>query len=127
MPAGEAFSERQVRDVSRTIRSVSTETGIEFSVFVGEPDGDATEYAERLLGALPEPRDSVLVMVSPNERRLEIATGAGLRNRLTDRDCALVALSMTSSFEGGDLVGGIVTGLRMLAERARPHRRHAHV
>jgi uncharacterized membrane protein YgcG len=126
VPAGEAFSERQARDITRTIRSISEESGVEFSVFVGEPDGDATSYAETLHRAMPEPRRSVLVLVAPNARRVEIVTGTAVRNRLTDRDCALAALSMTSAFSGGDLAGGIVTGLRMLADRVRPGR-HAHV
>jgi uncharacterized membrane protein YgcG len=120
VPAGEPFTERQEREVSRAVRTVSDETGLQFSVFVGKPTGDPGEYAERLHKALVDPRHSVLVMVAPNERRVEVVTGTAARNRLTDRDCALAALSMTSAFSGGDLVGGIVSGLRMLADRARP-------
>lgn len=119
MQAGEPFSERQQREISRTVEEVSAETGMEFSVFVGASEGDAGEYAERLHKALRDPAHAVLVLVAPNERRLEIVTGKSVQGRLNDRDCALAALSMTSSFSGGDLVGGILTGLRMLAERAR--------
>jgi hypothetical protein len=32
--------------------------------------------------------------------------------------CALAALGMRAAFSGGDLTGGIVTGLRMLADAA---------
>lgn len=127
MPAGEAFSERQIREISRAIRAASTADDVQFSVYVGEPEGDAGEYAERLHAALLDPRHSVLIMVSPNERRIEIVTGSAVRSQLTDRDCALAALSMSSSFAGGDLVGGILTGLQMLSERVRPHGRHARV
>jgi uncharacterized membrane protein YgcG len=115
-----------MRDITRTIREISTESGVQFSVFVGEPEGDPTRYADLLHRALPDPRRSVLILVAPNARRVEIATGTAVSHRLTDRDCALAALSMSSSFSGGDLAGGIVTGLRMLAERVRPSR-HAHV
>jgi uncharacterized membrane protein YgcG len=118
VPAGEPFSERQLREISRAVEAVSTETGVQFSVFVGRPEEDPGEYAERLHKALVDPRHSVLVMVAPNERRVEIVTGTEVRHRLSDRDCALAALSMTSSFSGGDLVGGILTGLRMLADHA---------
>jgi hypothetical protein len=48
---------------------------------------------------------------------LEIVTGQRAARRLPDRICALAALSMTASFEGGDLAGGVVTGLRMLADQ----------
>ena len=48
----------------------------------------------------------------------EVVTGEAAARRLSDRACALAALSMTTSFAGGDLAGGIVTGIRMLAEAA---------
>ena len=60
----------------------------------------------------------VLVLVAPGDRQLEIVTGKESSRRLSDRSCALAALSMTTAFSGGDLVGGIVAGLRMLAESA---------
>jgi hypothetical protein len=48
---------------------------------------------------------------------LEIVTGEHTAKRLPDRSCALAALSMTASFNGGDIVGGVVNGLRMLADQ----------
>ena len=56
--------------------------------------------------------------VSPNQRVLEIVTGAEARKRLPDRSAKLAALSMAAAFGGGDLAGGIVTGLAQLAEHA---------
>lgn len=97
----------------------SRETGVQFSLYVGEfgaaPRRTAEELHSRLGAAAP---DSVLVAVSPGERRLEIVTGERTARRLPDRSCALAALSMTASFSGGDLVGGVVNGLRMLADQA---------
>jgi len=60
----------------------------------------------------------VLVAVSPGQRVLHIVTGTESATRLPNRACALAALGMRASFSGGDLVGGIVTGLRMLADSA---------
>ena len=37
---------------------------------------------------------------------------------MPDRACALAVLSMTGSFAAGDLVGGIVNGLRQLSDQA---------
>jgi uncharacterized membrane protein YgcG len=59
-----------------------------------------------------------LIYVAPGERQLEIVTGKTCGRRVTDRSCALAALSMTTAFSGGNLVGGIVTGVRMLSESA---------
>ena len=67
--------------------------------------------------------ESVLVLVAPNARRVEIVMGTSLRGRLSDRDCALAALSMTSSFSGGDLAGGVLQGVRMLGQRTAAPRR----
>ncbi len=133
MPAGEAFSERDLRDIGREVRAISDEAKVVFSVLVADPeDVDATsdvrafaEQAHAALGA--RAAEAVLVLVAPNAHRVEIVMGSRLRGRLSDRDCALAALSMTSSFAGGDLAGGILQGVRMLGQRAGKPRRQASV
>jgi uncharacterized membrane protein YgcG len=117
VPSGEAFTHDQLRDLERVVDRASAETGLRFSVYVGSASGDIRDAAEKLharFGA--EASNVVLVVVAPADRLLEIVTGEGSARRLTDRACALAALSMTTSFAGGDLVGGILTGVRMLAE-----------
>lgn len=119
MPSGEPFTDGQVREISRACSTASAETGLHYSVYVGAAEGDIRDHAERLhaaLGALAS--RGVLVLVAPGDRQLEIVTGKESSRRLSDRACALAALSMTTSFSGGDLAGGIVTGLRMLSEAA---------
>ena len=119
MPSGEPFTDDQIRDIGRATSTASSEAGLHFSVYIGGVDGDIRDAAERLHAALgPLAPSAVLVVVSPGDRLLEIVTGRQSARRLSDRACALAALSMTTSFEGGDLVGGIVTGLRMLSESA---------
>ena len=58
--------------------------------------------------------------MSPNQRLLEIVTGAQARRRISDRDAKLAALSMAAAFAGGDLAGGIISGLDQLATHAGP-------
>jgi len=96
------------------------ETGLDFSVYVGELAGDSRESAEELHASLGQVRaaNHVLIAVDPGRRVLEIVTGEQSSRRLSDRACALAALSMTASFGLGDLVGGLVTGLRMLSDQA---------
>ena len=60
----------------------------------------------------------MLIAVSPGQRVVEVVTGASAARRLPDRACALAVLSMTSSFASGDLVGGLVNGLRQLSDQA---------
>ncbi len=120
MPADNGpFTDGQVREISRACSTASAESGLHFSVYIGAVEGDIREHAERLHVALgPGATDGALVLVAPGDRQLEIVTGKQSARRLSDRACALAALSMTTAFAGGDLVGGIVTGLRMLSEAA---------
>lgn len=123
MPAGDAFTRRQQDDIARSIRFARQESALPVSVFVGAFEGDPRAYAETLHAALGAVAPStVLVAVDPAGRRLEIVTGSELRHRLDDRACALATLSMTTSFSAGDLSGGIVHGVRQLAEHARAPR-----
>jgi len=119
VPSGEAFTDGQVREISRACTAAGQETGLHFSVYVGPAEGDVREHAERLHAALGRRATlAVVVLVAPGDRQLEIVTGKESSRRLSDRACALAALSMTTAFSGGDLVGGIVTGVRMLSESA---------
>lgn len=113
------FTTGQLERISEALAAADAETGFVFSVYVGELVEPTRGDAERLHGELADPANSVLLAISPNQRVLEIVTGHQMSRRLPDQQCALVALSMTSSFTGGDLVGGIVTGVRMLADQSR--------
>jgi uncharacterized membrane protein YgcG len=115
VPAGEPFEARQRDEIDRAVRAASDRTGLRISVYVGRAEGDAETYAERLLAAVGG-GDAVVVLVDPQARRLEIVSGTVAATRLDDGACGLAALSMSASFSGGDLVGGIVTGLRMLGD-----------
>lgn len=118
-PPDGPFTARQLFRIDEALNAADRETGLTFSVYVGALEEPTREHAERLLDQLAEPTNSVLVAVSPDQRILEIVTGEHAAHRLPDRYCALAALSMTAAFGGGDLAGGIVTGLRMLADQGR--------
>jgi uncharacterized membrane protein YgcG len=119
VPSGDAFTNDQIRDIERVVEMASAETELTFSVYVGGAEGDIRDAAEALHAQFGAASTStVLMVVSPGDRLLEIVTGEASARRLSDRACALAALSMTTSFAGGDLVGGILTGVRMLAEAA---------
>jgi uncharacterized membrane protein YgcG len=128
VPAGEAFSRRQADQIRQVIASAQAETGLRFSVYVGPADGDPRAFAQRLHANLGATADtSVLTLVEPAQRRVEIVTGEAARRRVDDRAAGLASLSMVTSFAGGDLAGGIVNGLRMMAQSAaRPRVLHEH-
>lgn len=118
------FSPRQLARIDEALTLSTRETGLQFSVWVGALDEPTREHAERLHAGLPRPADGVLIAVSPEQRVLHIVTGEESVKRLPDRSAALAALSMRASLTVGDLVGAIVSGLRMLSDQAgRPHDR----
>lgn len=112
------FSTRQLLRLDEALRTADESTGLVFSVYVGDLEEPVREHAELLHGQIADPNKAVLIAVSPNQRRLEVVTGADVRKRIPDRDAKLAALSMVATFGGGDLAGGIVTGLDQLASRA---------
>ena len=125
MAGGDAFTAAQRHEVDKAIRDAETLCRYEFSVFVGHSEGETRPFAERLHAALTAPERSVLVLVDPGAKLLEIVTGEEARRALTDQEVELAALGMQSAFAAGDLVGGITQGVHQLAEHARrPLTRH---
>lgn len=112
------FNTRQLLRLDEALRLADRGTGLTFSVYVGELDEPVRGHAEKLHGQLADPDHSVLIAVSPNQRLLEIVTGAEARRRVPDRAAKLAALSMAASFGGGDLAGGLVSGLAQLVDQA---------
>jgi uncharacterized membrane protein YgcG len=94
-------------------------------VFVGRSEGETRPFAERLHAALTAPDRSVLVLVDPAARLLEIVTGIEAHRVLDDAQVQLASLTMQTAFAAGDLAGGIARGVLQLAEHARrPMLRH---
>jgi uncharacterized membrane protein YgcG len=122
VPVGEAFSSSQRDEIARAIRVAEQLSGFRFSVFTGGSESESRVFAERLHAHLEDPGRSVLVMVDPAARRLEIVTGSEVSRVIDDASAGLAALSMQSAFTAGDLVGGIVSGVQQLGERARQPR-----
>jgi hypothetical protein len=113
---GGPFNVRQLSRLDEALTLSSRETGLVFSVYVGAFKPPTRAHAEALFEKLSD--EAVLVAVSPGQRVLHIVTGPDSAKRLPNRSCALAALAMRASFANGDLTGGIVTGLRMLADSA---------
>jgi uncharacterized membrane protein YgcG len=123
--AGETLSSAHRQEIDKAIRDAETLSRLEFSVFVGRSEGETRPFAERLHAALTAPDRSVLVLVDPAARLLEIVTGLEAHRVLDDAQVKLAALTMQTAFAAGDLAGGITRGVLQLAEHARrPMLRH---
>jgi uncharacterized membrane protein YgcG len=113
------FSSSQEAEIDRAIRAAETACRFEFSVYVGPATGESHAFAQRLHAALASPARSVLILVDPTSRLLEVVTGSVVRRSLSDEAVRLAVAGMESAFSGGDLVGGIKHGVGQLAEAAR--------
>jgi hypothetical protein len=120
------FSYRELARLDEALTMSSRETGLRFTLYIGDLGATTRVRAEELHARGGEPADSVLLAVSPGQRVIEVVTGASAARRLPDRACALAVLSMTNSFGAGDLVGGIVNGLRQLSDQAGHPRNARH-
>ena len=118
------FNTRQLARLDEALTFASRETGLDFSLYLGELGPDSRAAAEKLHATTTNPANSVLVAVSPGEKLIEIVTGRTAYVRLPDRGCKLAVASMVASFKEGDLVRGLVNGLvnalRMLSDQAGP-------
>jgi len=120
------FSTVQLARLDEALTLASRETALNFSVYIGELDGaDTRQAAEKLHGSIgPGASDAVLIAVSPGQRVVEVVTGSEAFHRLPDRGAKLAVMSMVASFKEGDLIGGLVSGLRMLADQAGSAPKH---
>lgn len=112
------FTTRQLLRLDEALRIADQQTGLTFSVYLGELEVPTREFAEKLQKQIEQSDRAVLIAVSPNQRRLEIVTGNEARKRISDRDAKLAGLSMAASFAGGDLAGGVLAGIDQLATHA---------
>jgi hypothetical protein len=121
------FSFQDLARLDEALTMSSRETGLRFTLYVGDLGTDTRATAEDLHSRSGgDVTNSVLVALSPGQRVLEIVTGTAAARRLPDRACALAVLSMTNRLGSGDLVGAIVNGLRQLSDAAGHPSRRAH-
>jgi hypothetical protein len=121
--ADQPFTPVQLTRLDEALTLASRETGLRFSVYLGDLGPDPVARVAQLHDELEGSSEAVLVAVSPEQRVVEVLSGAEARMRLPDRGAKLAVMSMVASFKEGDLLGGLLSGLRMLADQAGGRRR----
>lgn len=112
MARGQRVELQRAIDLAREI------CGLVFGVYVGELE-QGRESAIAAHAQLPDPEDAVLIAVDESARTIDIVTGTRVSRVLDDRSCELAILTLRSSLEGGDLVGGVRNAATLLAQHAR--------
>ena len=83
--SGLPFTPVQLSRLDEALTLASRDSGLRFSVFLGDLGGKATDTAQRLHGQMEGSDESVRVAVSPEQRVVEVVTGPEARVRLPDR------------------------------------------
>ncbi len=122
-PSDHPFSPVQLTRLDEALTMASRQSGLLFSVYVGDLGDAPSRRVVELHDQLEGSSEAVLVAVSPGQRVVEVITGPEARVRLPDRSAKLAVMSMVASFKEGDLIGGLLSGLRMLADQAGGRRR----
>lgn len=112
------FTTAQLLRLDHALTLAERETGLTFSIYLGDLEEPTRAFAEKLHSQVSNPDRAVLIAASPNQRVLEIVTGGEARKRISDREAKLAGLSIAAAFAGGDLAGGVMIGLDQLATHA---------
>lgn len=112
---------RDRKAIERKVSEAEQTTGLQFCVYLGPGEADTRAQAEQLfantgLHELP----AVLVLVTPDRKKLEIVTAPAARERLPDEECERVVTDMTQHFARNEFVEGLLVGIGELARIAGP-------
>lgn len=119
MAAGDRLSDADRVLIDASIREAEQLCRHEFSVYVGPVDGDSRAFATSLHNSLVAPAHSVMILVDPAARVVEVVTGGEVRRWLTDDEAEQAVVAMQTQFAQGDLVGGLREGIARMAVLGR--------
>jgi uncharacterized membrane protein YgcG len=118
---GVIVSRRGRKLIDEAVQEAEAVTGLQFCVYLGPVDEDSRAQAEKMfVDAGLVQRPAVLVLVAPDQHKIEIVTAPDAKERLTDEECALALQEMTPYFVRNEFVEGLVVGLHELSERTGP-------
>ena len=89
--------------------------------FWGNPDRAARHAFDRLGIANTRRRNGVLVFVAPRRRRLIVLPDTAIDAALGTAFCQTVVAAIVERFRTGDLTGGLVHGIELIAGELAPH------
>ncbi|ORB29726.1 DUF5130 domain-containing protein [Mycolicibacterium parafortuitum] len=91
-----------------------------FAVYVGDLGADTAATAREILGRVPTPNNAVLLAVSPDQHAIEVVYGADLKGRGIEAAAPLGVSAAAASFKEGNLIDGLISGIRVLSAGVSP-------
>ena len=118
--ASDLLSAQERWTLDAAIRRAEQTSRFEFSVYLGPAEGaDPRPFATQLHNRLVAPSRSVLILVDPEARAVEIVTGGAVRRNISDAEVELAIHAMADDLAHGDWATGLVRAIDYLAEHAR--------
>ena len=108
------FTRKERIRMDEALTAANRSTGIRFTVYIGDLGTDTAAGAAAILAQAPDSANSVLIAASPNQRALEIRSGAAA-SRITDKVCQLGITAATAALAEGDLVDGLISSVNVIA------------
>lgn len=117
--SSEVFTARDMRQLDDVLATAEYATGLRFAAYLGDLGGDPRAKAEEILDSLGDDAEyTALVAVSPAQRTVQILTGSEAALRISERGTRAAVLSVAASCADGDLLGGLINGVRILTDHA---------
>ncbi|MCG5432455.1 DUF5130 domain-containing protein [Mycobacterium sp. MYCO198283] len=92
-----------------------------FAVYIGDLGEDTAAGAREVFAHIPTPENAVLLAVSPNQRAIEVVYGDAVKGRGIESAAPLGVAAAASAFqESGDLIDGLLSGIRVLSAGVSP-------
>lgn len=91
-----------------------------FAVYIGDLGADPAATAREILAKVPTPDNAVLLAVSPNQKAIEVVYGAEVKGRGIEASAPLGVSAAAASFKEGNLIDGLVSGIRVLSAGVSP-------
>jgi hypothetical protein len=92
-----------------------------FAVYIGDLGADTAATARQILAKVPTPDNAVLLAVSPNQRAIEVVYGSAVKGRGIEEAAPLGVSAAAASFKEGNLMDGLISGVRVLSAGVSPH------
>ncbi|WP_020107222.1 DUF5130 family protein [Nocardia sp. 348MFTsu5.1] len=115
VPTTPPFKTDELVALDEALADATDETGIRFSVFIGDLGVDAVAGAAAILPNAPEPEHAALIAVSPNTKDVVVVSGKEVAARLNDRVAQLGVTAAIAGIRSGDLVDGLISAIRVIA------------
>ncbi len=91
-----------------------------FAVYVGDLGPDTAAAARDILAKVPTPDNAVLLAVSPNQKVIEVVYGSEVKGRGIEEAAPLGVSAAAASFKEGNLIDGLISGIRVLSAGVSP-------